>query len=747
MKLFSGAFLALLILVFHVSAFAQGTATWQVQKYDLDVTLPQDSTRSVAVRAVLNLKNISASPAGTLTLRISPSAEVSSLKINDSNADISKNEERINAAASIQRIVGRFPAVQPNALLTAVVEYKLNIKDNTGLASLVPGSAQFLPLSYWYPTPNSWFFTKGSDTAPFRLKVNAPAGSTVVSSGRETAGAFEQSLVGQPFFVAGQWEISDQRGVAVYMPRGTGAEGQKRAAELAALMSESIAFTAGLLGNAPEVPLRLVAVRKGAGFGSGGTVMIDEAVFRRSSVDSLTAMNIAEAAAKLWLGNAVVVNGEGYGAISEGLSRFIATQFIESKFGKDVADIERLRQRTAYSAVAKRDAPMATVSPLDDYYYSEVSNKGAMAWRILAKRVGMTEFTNVLKSNMQDRNLTLAELRAAFSPQKDLLDDLFDNVTEANLMAGLPQAVGADTKVALRNTGKGDVTVDVTATTVSGEQMTTSVSLKAGSFGEVTFRSPSKIDRVEIDKEKLYPQIDYSDDVAPRDSTDSDPLLAVKRLFDKQDYAAAEAAAKRRLRDHPRFDDVRVLLGRSLLALNRNSDAEREFRLVLDEKLPTVRSLAWANVGLAETSARANQKDAALKFAETAILVEGEYGAGLAARNLRRRLGAPEAPDAAIKAFFASFDAAASSNRKAEVDALVMPGEVTKFAAGVSGSTEQWKTDVQHVDMINANTALVEADMTVKLLNKSVETGMAVYRLARVGNSWKLTAVEMFEVR
>jgi tetratricopeptide (TPR) repeat protein len=602
-------------------------------------------------------------------------------------------------------------------------------------------------LSYWYPTPNSWFFTKGADTAPFRVKVNAAAGSTVISSGRETAGAFEQALSGQPFFAAGQWEMSDQKGVAVYMPRGAGAEGQKRAAELASLMTEAVTFTAGLLGKAPEVPLRLVAVRKGAGFGSGGTVLIDESVFRRSKIDALTAMNIAEAAAKFWLGNAVVVNGEGYGSISEGLSRFIATQFIESKYGKDVADVERLRQRTAYAAVSKRDAPMATVSPLDDYYYSEVSNKGAMAWRILARRVGMTEFADTLRSNMQDSNLTLAELRAAFAPQKDLLDDLFDNVTEANLMAGLPQTVGADSKVALRNTGKADVTVDVTATTVSGEQMTTSVTLKAGSFGEVTFRSPGKIDRVEIDKEKLYPQIDYSDDVAPRDSTDSDPLLAVKKLFDKQDYAAAEAAAKKRLRDHPRFDDLRVLLGRSMLALNRYTDAEREFRMVLDEKLPTARSLAWANVGLAETAARANQKDAAIKYAETAILVEGEYGAGLAARNLRRRLGTTPASDASIKAFFAGFDAAAASNRKAEVDALVMPGEVTKFAAGVSGSTEQWKTDVRHIDMIDPNTALVETDTTVKLLNRSEESGMAVYRLTKAGGGWKLSAVEMFEVR
>jgi hypothetical protein len=98
-----------------------------------------------------------------------------------------------------------------------------------------------------------------------------------------------------------------------------------------------------------------------------------------------TAMNIAEAMAKLWIGDSISVNGEGYGAISEGLARYLATQFIESKYGKDVADVERLRQRVSYAAISTRDAPMALVSPIDDYYYPEVANKGAMAWRILAK--------------------------------------------------------------------------------------------------------------------------------------------------------------------------------------------------------------------------------------------------------------------------------------------------------------------------------------------------------------------------
>ncbi len=732
------------------TAFPQvgANATWRVQKYDIAATLPQDDkTRGVGVKAILSLKNVSASPAGTLTLRISPAAEVKAVRINDAVADFSKSEEKINPTTSLQRIAVRFGSIAPDTVLTATVEYKINIKENTALSSVSPNGAQFLPLSFWYPTPNSWFFTRGADAAPVRLKVTASNGATVVSAGAETGGQYDQKLNGQPFFVAGNWDVANLSGIPVSVPKGVEADGQKRASEMAALMSDAKSYMSGVFGSAPDVPFRIVASRRGAGFSSAGTVIVDEAVFRRSKIDSLTTMNIVEAVAKMWLGNAVSVTGDGYGVISEGLSRYLATQFLENKFGKDVADIERLRQRNAYAAVSKRDAPLSAVSPLDDFYYPEVANKGAMVWRILTKRVGTVEFSSALKANMADGNLTLAELRAAFSPNKDLLDYLFDHVTDTNLRVGLPQMFGSEAKSALSNSGATDVTVDVVATTVNGEKIVASSTIKASSFGEVTFRSPNKIVRVEVDAEKLYPQTEYADDIVPRETTDSDPLQAAKRYFDKQDFANAEKTAREFLRDLPRYDDLRILLGRSLLAQNRNAEAEKEFRAVFDEKLPTGRSLAWANAGLAETAAKSNQNDAALKYAEAAIVADSDSGASLAARNLRNKLGKVSAGDASVKTFFADFDKAAAANRKADIDALVMPGEVAKFASGVAGSTEQWQTQVLQIDRLDASAILVEANMTIKLLNRNVETGTAVFRLIKVGNGWKLSGVDVFEVR
>src|SRR4030095_152557 len=167
------------------------SATWQVIKYDITATLPQSETdRNLVAKAKLDVKTVAARPASTLTLRISPAAEVTTVNVNGTQADFTKSEEKVGTGA-LQRIVVRVPGVQPGGTLAIVVDYKLSVKENSGLNSISPVSSQFLPLSFWYPTPNSWYFARGADYAPFRLQVNA-AGQTVLSSGAETGGAFEQ---------------------------------------------------------------------------------------------------------------------------------------------------------------------------------------------------------------------------------------------------------------------------------------------------------------------------------------------------------------------------------------------------------------------------------------------------------------------------------------------------------------------------------------------------------------------------
>lgn len=749
-KIFNLTF-AFLLLAFTFSVFAQddsrASKTWEVQKYNIAATLPPTETdRYLTVKANLDLRNVGAVAGSRLTLRISDKAEVFAVRVNNTATEFTKGEEKIGGNRNLQRIIVRVPSVQPNAIFNVAVNYRLKTDENSGLNALSPIGSQFLPLAFWYPTPNSWYFARGADYAPFNLRVETTNGETIISSGASDKNTFEQKLFGQPFFIAGNWDTSNIGGIAVSIQKSAGAEENKRASEIALLAAEAKTFTANFLGNAPDVPLRIVAVKRGAGFSSGGTIFIDESALRRQKLDSQTVMSVAEAVAKIWIGNAVTVSGDGQGAINEGLPRFIATQFLEKQYGKEIADIERQRQRIAYTAIVKRDAPLTIVSPIDDYYYAAVANKGAMIWRFLAKSVGQKEFFNVVQSQMKDGNLTLSKLRSSFSAQKDFLDYSFEQVTEMNLLIGLPQVVGGETKLALRNLGAIDVSTNIVAITQTGEKLTTQSIVRAKSFGEITFKTTNKVVRAEIDTDKFYPQTDYADDIAPSKFNESDAVLIVKRFFDQQNYAKAEENAQIVLQFAPRFDDIRTWLGRALSAQGKTAEAEKEFRLVVDEKLPTARSLAWANVGLGEIALKNNQNAQAAKFFDEAIKADAEYGAMLAARQGRIKANFPQASDESIKAFFTQFDKAAVSGRKADLDNLIAIGEIPKFSSGVAGAQE-WQTRILQIDKYDSNTALVEVQLNIKLLNKNPESGTSVFRLSKIGNNWKLSGVVMFEVK
>lgn len=732
------------ILILSFSSFAQTetvvSRTWEVQKYDITATLPSVETdRFLTAKTILTLKNVSSAAASRLTLRISDKAEISDVKVNNSSATWTKSEEKISQTRNLQRAVMSVPAVLPNQTVTVEVNYKLKVDENTGLNAVSPVGAQFLPLSFWYPTPNSWFFPRGADSAPFKIQVNSASGA-VVTSGNN----FETKSFGQPFFAAGNWDKINASGVEVYLPKGADAEEQKRADELAVLASEAKTFMTNLFGISPDTPLRIVAVERGAGFSSAGTIFIDENFFQRQKIDSNTALTIADAVARMWLGGAINIDGEGGGVLREGLPRFIATQFIESKYGKEIADIERQRQRTAYSAIVKRDAPLMMVSPLDDYYFSAVTNKGAMIWRLLSKKIGQDEFFKRIRENSSDKILTLNEVRSAFSEQKEFLDYTFTQVTDTNLRVGLPRIEGGETKMALSNAGSVDVTVTITATMQNGEKMSGASTIKAKSFGEIAFKPTNKIVRAEIDSEKLYPQTDYADDIAPREFDDSDALLVVKRLLDKQQFADAEKNARIVLSLMPHFDEVRVLLARALLGQGKNTEAEKEFRTVLDEKLPATRSLALANIGLGEVNLKSGQKAQAAQFYAEAVKTDSE---SLVAREGRNNSGGTTAIDESVKAFFAQFDKAAISGSKANLETLILSGEIPRFAGGIAGQAQVWTTKILQVDKLNTNTVLVEVQLNIRLLNKSDESGTAVFRLSKIGNVWKLSGIKIFEVR
>src|SRR5207253_7745037 len=156
-------------------------------------------------------------------------------------------------------------------------------------------------------------------------------------------------------FVAGSWDPveggANAKGITAYLPKGVGADQRKQAEGLISLTNDARSFFGNLLGSTPDVPLRLVSVARGGGFDSAGTILLGEGSFGRKQVDSVTALAISEAVARLWIGADTPVRGEGPGVVREGLSRFLATLFIEKESGAEAAEAERARQRLAYSSI------------------------------------------------------------------------------------------------------------------------------------------------------------------------------------------------------------------------------------------------------------------------------------------------------------------------------------------------------------------------------------------------------------
>ena len=113
-----------------------------------------------------------------------------------------------------------------------------------------------------------------------------------------------------------------------------------------------------------------------------------------------------------------------------------------------------LRERLAYSTVAKRDGPVARVTPLDGTYYSSVPNKGAMVWRLVESNLGREAFINILREQLQAgkanaAGVNLTALRGALTARggeklKTLLEQQLDQITDLDLMIGMPQARGGD---------------------------------------------------------------------------------------------------------------------------------------------------------------------------------------------------------------------------------------------------------------------------------------------------------------
>ncbi|MDT7604960.1 MAG: hypothetical protein QOF61_2957, partial [Acidobacteriota bacterium] len=352
---------------------------------------------------------------------------------------------------------------------------------------------------------------------------------------------------------------------------------------------------------------------------------------------------------------------------------------------------------------------------------------------------------------------TLASLRASLAaaggaPLKALLDAELDQPTTTDLLIGLPQQRTGGWSAALRNTSPFDVTVAVAARTDTNARTTTEATVKATDFGEATFQTNGRITSVEVDPDKLYPQIDYDNDEAPRQPALSASLDEATRSLTAQDYAHAEQVARALVTRQPLMQDARILLARALLEQNKLPDAEREFRAAADATFPMPATLAWSNIGLGEIALRKGQAAEASRLFTEAVRAEGGYPPTLAARGARLRAEGSQgasapAVDEAVRAFAAQLDAAIKGGRKTDIDALIAPGELVTFSKGIIGSQpELWQTKVLRTETLGADRVAADVQIATRSLGRD-QSGTAVLILTRAGNRFLLTEIPIFEVR
>jgi len=754
---------AITLSLFSSTVLAQeeARAAWQVTNFDINANV-QQAERVLSTVAILTATNVGRGAGVSFTFRINAKAIIKAVTVGGASASFRALPE---SSGNLQRVTVTLPgSFAANASIALNISYSLPVESNTGLAAISQSGSQFLPLSFWYPAPNTPFTVRGADTAPVRLVVNGPG---VLSSGFERSSAgqqtiFEQPLSAQPFFVQGDWEkvegVGESKNIAAFLPRGTVSEDRKQADAIVSLAASARAYYAGLLGPAPDVPIRLISLRRGSGFSDGGTILLEPGAFRRARLDSATVRLIAEAVTRLWIGGQVSVRGEGGGLLRDGLARFLATLFIEKQFGRNAAQEELLRERLAYSTVAKKDGPLARVTPLDPTYFSSVPNKGAMVWRLVDQKLGRDVFMPAVRALVQpgkDSSVSLAALRNALVERggeqiKTLLDQQLDQVTDMDLMIGVPQQRGADSVAALRNIGSSDAVTTVRATTANGEQLSVVATVPARNFGEAVFKTTTKIVRLEIDPEKLYPQLDYANDTAPRARDLQEAVSEAARQFGAQDYVKAESIAREILATTPFMQEARIILARALLGQSRPDEAEKLFRAALEEALPNPGTLAWANIGLGEIYLKKGQASEAARRFNDAVRADAEYASSLTARagRIRAETAANTLPvDPAIRAFIAQLDEAITRGKKVELETRIVSGELVRFIRGVVGTQpELWQTKVLRTEALEANLVAADVSIATKELGRE-QSGTAVLLLARSGGGWRLTGIDLFEVR
>ncbi len=789
---------SILILLFNSLAFAQ---EFEIKKYDLNARVIPGEYK-VDVQARLRLVNLSSPDladkillAGEnrprLSFLINPKAKIESMKVNDTSVNFKTNEDVRN---NLLRVYTDITTTIASAREFDVnISYSIIATDRTTGLHVSNDETSLLPASFWVPVIHTPYAEHGADTAPVSITVTAPAGLKVVSSGiRKSETSFEQSMAAQPFFVAGDYEVITRGGesypVEVYLPRGTSEIGKQQAQRLAAEAERAIVFYARYFNASSIAPFRVIATQarqlstttsetvsqsREVSFATVGAVTVDDNIFRRDSLDLGTIELLAGAAARAWIDGQVLLRGRGTGMLRDALPIYLSVQYLGERFG-DAQRAEAFdRYRRAYATIARNDAPLLMQSQLDRNYTTSVYNKGALIWRLIEKQIGQQTFDKALRSSLSRTTVDVLSLNEWRSPlchvsrcvnlkatllangaDRKVVDEIFtnwiDTVVLPNFAIGQPQKAATGIESTVANFGTGDMTIEVLATTDKGQKLRQAITVKASEYGTVTFPASSNIVIIETDPDKLYLQSDYSDDLYPRKSSESESFGQANIAFSKNDFPTAEAKAREALKANPDAPTLQALLGRALFAQNKRDEAAKIFETVLKTEPLPIQAYGWAHQGLGEIAMQQNNAAEAARHFRLAAAADLDAASTIIARDsalkAERAAGAIKIPED-LRTFLQKFDAAILQSSAAVVDQFVDLGNLRKFAQLlVVRKPAMWVTEPLRVEEWDATRTAVDVTLKTKIEGKDY-SGRAVYVISRAGGKVLLSEVPVFDVK
>jgi hypothetical protein len=175
MKIIAFLFVSLFLFSTIAPAQEEARAAWQITSFDITANL-QQAERTLSAVAILSATNVGRGTGSSFTFRIANKASIKGVTVGAATANFRTVPETYG---NLQRITVTLPnSIAAGGPLVLNVTYNLPVESNTGLAAISPIGSQFLPLSFWYPAPNTPFTVHGADTAPVRLVVN---GANVIS--------------------------------------------------------------------------------------------------------------------------------------------------------------------------------------------------------------------------------------------------------------------------------------------------------------------------------------------------------------------------------------------------------------------------------------------------------------------------------------------------------------------------------------------------------------------------------------